>query len=270
MDDKKYPNMNSVKIAAEAAERLGFSDKQRSDLLDELSMLPNGPVKHALSLFSEGGMPKKRVVLDVDDVMWPLNEHVAWLANVDFNDIVTFFAPDNYMLDDAAKKRLYEAYQTPWLHVHMDFYPDARLFATLAHDSRIEPWIASNNTSQTARNDKLCNLKDFFGPDLNRFSLHMPVVDMADTHEKIFPDDIFCLIDDSPKNAVKSGAQHVLMRKKPWNQSAWGQGVMKNILPRVRFYDDTAQCICMLQELLMKEDEWDVQKKELAAKNFGL
>lgn len=58
---------------------------------------------------------KAVVAFDVDDVFYPLNEHVANIARVDYNSIVTFTAKDNPILSHAERDRLYDAYQTPRL-----------------------------------------------------------------------------------------------------------------------------------------------------------
>lgn len=84
-------------------------------------------------------MDKIITVFDIDDVFWPLNEHVAIIAGIDYEKIVTFHAKDNPLLDAAARQRLHDAYQTPRLHADMDFYPGAELFGVLARDPRIDP-----------------------------------------------------------------------------------------------------------------------------------
>lgn len=193
---------------------------------------------------------KAVLVIDVDDVFWPLNEHVAQIAGVDYNRIITFNALENPLLDESQRKGLYKAYQTPGLHADMDFYPGAREFGVLARDPRLEPWICSNSVDQTVVGNKIRNLAGFLGPDWDLFQKQFTVQGMADAHKKKFPDSVWCAIDDSPHNAISSGAMHILMPRRPWNGSSWGRSVLEPVAYRVRYYDTPADACAIVRRLL--------------------
>ena len=192
---------------------------------------------------------KRKTVFDVDDVMWPLNEHVAWAAGVDFSKIVTFYSHDNPILSQEEKNRLYNAYQLPFVHSHMDFYPDARLIAYIARDPRFDAWICSNSVNQQSVDDKTKNLTRLFMSDYDLFTVQMNLIAMADSRRKKMPEDIWCLVDDNPINAIESNAEHVLMPRKPWNQSEWGLKMLGPIMKKVLFFNTIAECVMMILEL---------------------
>lgn len=195
-------------------------------------------------------LTKAVTVFDVDDLFWPLNEHVAEIAGVDYNDIVTFYARENPLLGPDARERLYQAYQTPGLHADMDFYPGAEAFGELSRDPRIDPWICSNSLDGVVVGDKLRNLEAFLAGDWKNFRTMMNVIAMEHSKKKKFPDDVWLLFDDSPLNAVASGAEHVLMPRRPWNVSGWGASVIAPIRERVLFYGDPREGAAMARELL--------------------
>lgn len=197
--------------------------------------------------------PKAVAAFDVDDVFWPLNEHVAPIAGVDYNDIVTFHTMDNPKLTMAQKKRLYAAYQTPRLHERMDFYPGAREFGILARDPRLEPWICSNSLDQAVIDDKARNLSEFLGPDWSLFHKMFGTTTMDNSREKKFPPGLWLLFDDSPLNAVASNAEHVLMPVRPWSVSGWAKDVMSGIMDRVAYYSCPAEACEMARRLLDAE-----------------
>lgn len=198
-------------------------------------------------------MDKIITVFDIDDVFWPLNEHVAVIAGIDYKKIVTFRAKDNPLLDAAARQRLHDAYQTPRLHADMDFYPGAELFGVLAKDPRIDPWLCSNSIDTDVISDKKRNMHLFLGTDYDRFRTMYNIISMEKSGEKKFPDGVRILIDDSPLNAVASGAAHVIMRRHPWNQSDWGRNILAPIMDRVRYYSHPQTACRIIRGILDTE-----------------
>lgn len=198
-------------------------------------------------------MDKIITVFDIDDVFWPLNEHVAVIAGIDYEKIVTFHAKDNPLLDAAARQRLHDAYQTPRLHADMDFYPGAELFGVLARDPRIDPWLCSNSIDTDVIGDKKRNMRLFLGTDYDRFRTMYNIISMEKSGEKKFPDGVRILIDDSPLNAVASGAAHVIMRRHPWNQSDWGRSILAPIMDRVRYYSHPQTAYRIIRGILDTE-----------------
>lgn len=190
---------------------------------------------------------------DVDDVFYPLNEHVSAIAGIDYGDIVTFHTMDNPRLDADQKRRLYAAYQTPGLHADMDFYPGAREFGVLARDPRLDPWICSNSLDQVIVDNKIRNLSAFLEDDWALFRQMFNIVTMDGSREKRFPPDLYLLFDDSPLNAVASGARHVIMPVRPWSTSGWAKDVMSGILDRVEYYECPEEACAIARRILDDE-----------------
>lgn len=197
---------------------------------------------------------RKTIVFDVDDVFWPLNRHVARIAGMDYEKIVTYIAKENPLLDEAQRQRLHDAYQTPGLHADMDFYPDAKGFGDIARDPRTDPWIISNSIGQDVVDNKIRNLRRFLGPDYGLFNTIYHVITMDESGRKKFPEGIHILVDDSPLNAAASGAGHILMPKRPWNTSEYGIRALGPAVSRVTWYDDPADACRIILEILDRRD----------------
>ena len=193
------------------------------------------------------------VYIDVDDVMWPLNRRTSAKAGVDISRVVTYRIFDNDTISEDERQRLLAAYTAEDLHETMDFFPDARLFALLARDPRFRAVIGSNNLRQRSVDDKLRNLSGFFGRDLDAFRVDMRLASMDDSHKKEMPPDIWTIIDDSPHNAVASGARHILLPKWPWNRSPQGLKTLEPVMDRVRFYDTIPECIIKVMDLAVED-----------------
>ena len=193
------------------------------------------------------------VIIDVDDIMLPLNERVAERAGIDYNKIVTYCALDNPLLSPGERRRLYDAYRDQTLHENLPFYQDAVEFRRLLGIPELMPRIRSNSVSEKSTSDKLASLAGFFGPDLDRFDVRIDLIDMSQSHVKKMPRNAWALIDDSPHNALSSGARHILMRRKPWNTSEWGQSMLAPIKNKIFYYDESGQAVDRILELLERE-----------------
>lgn len=183
------------------------------------------------------------VAVDVDDVFWPFNERVAEVARINYRDIVTFATKDNPVLSPDEKRRLYAAYSTPGLHKNMDFYPGAEHFGRLVRDPRLSAWICSNSLGWGTICDKARNLRDLLANDWCRFNKMFSEITMEAAHEKRFPPDLWTLIDDSPHNAVASGAAHILMPRHPYVVSTWGQDILEPVKDRVIYYSEPEEAV---------------------------
>lgn len=52
----------------------------------------------------------KKVVVDVDDILWDLNGRICQEYSIDFSNIVSFSISDNNVLSDIDKKKLVAGY----------------------------------------------------------------------------------------------------------------------------------------------------------------
>ena len=193
------------------------------------------------------------LVFDVDDVLWPLNETACRRAGIEYERTVCFKVMENPLLTEDEKRRMFDAYTDPTLHDSMPMYPGTRAFGKIAADPRVSAWICSNSVVQESIDNKERNLKAFFGPDWTNFRTMFNLIDMSGAHTKKFPPDIWCLFDDSPHNAVASGARHVMMPKRPWNTSGLGMEPMLPILDRVIYYSCNAEAVELLTRLMDRD-----------------
>ena len=79
------------------------------------------------------------------------------------------------------------------------------------------------------------------------------IISMEQSRKKKFPDDVWLLVDDSPMNAVVSGAEHVLMPRRPWNTSGWGREVLAPVARRIRYYGTPREACAIARELMDRE-----------------
>lgn len=156
----------------------------------------------------------KKIIFDIDDILWPLNNRVAKRTKIDVNKLITYNPKDNPLLSENEKQRL------------LDEYNRADLFENIRFSSGIEKinnlnadvYINSNVYSQRAIDLKKSQLQKILNIPEDHYIFNL-ITPEASKEPKIIKSDVFIFIDDSPYNITDSNAQHNIMIKKPYNTS---------------------------------------------------
>ena len=154
----------------------------------------------------------KKVVFDLDDTLWNLNERAAEILNIDYSKLDTFIVGENNHLTEEEKEKLIKLYSDPYLWKDMKLVPGAKLIKQL-ENYKAEVYINSNCMNEEVQKYKRSFLSDLIGLPDERIILNIS----SATH-KPMDDDIFILVDDSPFNIQKSNAKYNIIPNKPWNQ----------------------------------------------------
>lgn len=156
----------------------------------------------------------KKVVFDVDDILWGLNKRSAKIAGIDYNKLTVYSASDNYNLTDSEKEKLISAYSSPSTFEEIKWYRGIEELPKL-EELGAEVYINSNSFNAEIAELKREQLKSVLDFDDDRFILNI----ISDCKKKDIGDDVFCFVDDSPYNIKRSTAKYNIMIKLPWNSS---------------------------------------------------
>lgn len=166
-------------------------------------------------------MNKPRIVYDVDDTLWNLNETACKVANIDVNKITVYSFNKNPNLTPEEKERLLEAYSSPAVFRLCNFYEGHDRIFDLEQSGEAEVWISSANLSENIISVKLSRLKSEI-PNINMQQVAMTC--KADTTAKVtdavyqgrVPGDI--LVDDSMLNIINGEFKYNILIDKLYNR----------------------------------------------------
>lgn len=171
-----------------------------------------------------------KVVFDVDDVLWGLNEKSCSVTGINPDDIVTFRIMENPILNMEQKKRIYESYGNPDVFKNIQWYSGVEKINLLA-DYGIDVYINSNSLTEEIRNLKYKQLREILNIPEERITLN--IIGVGCYKPKPITEEIAIFVDDSPHNIAGSFAQLNLMPTKPWNkrkesmEEATGKNIIK-------------------------------------------
>lgn len=150
----------------------------------------------------------KKVVFDVDDILWSLNEKASNDAGVDRNNIVTYNPRKNPLLSDEEKHRLIKSYTNPTLFENIKWYDGISRINTLKADVSIN----SNALSASAAESKRAQLKQVL--TLPDDKIQINIVEQG-KGKKSIGEDVYIFVDDCPDNVLNSRATYNIMMKCP-------------------------------------------------------
>lgn len=157
---------------------------------------------------------KRKIVFDVDDILWGLNKIATDKVNIDYNKIVVYSAKENYLLTEDERKRLLEVYSNPDTFKHINWYDGVEDIIKLEQKGA-EVYINSNSFNIEISELKRKQLKSILGLPDDRLILNV----LTDCKKKEIGDGVWCFVDDSPHNIASSTAVHNIAIKTPWNTS---------------------------------------------------
>lgn len=160
---------------------------------------------------------QRKVVFDMDDTLWDLNERACRMAGIDFSKLQTFSLTDNPLLTASEKTRLSKVYNSIELWRDIIWDPYAADIITL-EKLGAKVFINSNCMNQAVADFK----RQFVPTDLKLPDSQVILNVVTDGKRKELDDDMFIFVDDSPFNIGKSTAKYNIIPNRPWNQDAVG------------------------------------------------
>lgn len=179
---------------------------------------------------SQSKAKPKKVLIDIDDVVWGLNKRIAERFNISYGLLTDFYVLQNENLSLALRQRINQAYSDPKTFQNMEFYPGFQdLFDLQSYGAQVI--LKSNSFSMGVIMEKRHQLLTKI-PNLREEQLQLMLVDQHTTTKKAIGPDIFSATDDSPYTIAKSSAQHNIMPRQPWNQTSKAHDMIlpKNVI----------------------------------------
>ena len=182
----------------------------------------------------------KKIVFDMDDILWGLNEKATKLANVDYNKLVSFITQDNPVLNDDEKARMLSTYNSLELFRDIHWFDGVVRLNELKADVHIVSNIFALDIGDIKRT-QLLNILTI--PTKN---IHLNLV--RDAKKKTIDNDTFIFVDDSPYNIANSPAEHNIMLARPWNTSKYGKEILGST--KYKMFDSLNEIIDYIETLL--------------------
>lgn len=168
-------------------------------------------------------MNKRKIVFDVDDVLWDLNKIATSKAGVDYNKLEVFSANENPLLSEEERSQLIRAYCDPDSFKNIDWYDGIEDIVKLEKRGA-EVYINSNSANIEISELKRKQLKSVLGLPDNRLILNI----MNNPKKKEVGEGVWCFVDDSPHNILDSTAVHNIVVNKPWNTSRYSSELLED------------------------------------------
>ena len=184
--------------------------------------------------------PKRKVVFDIDDVLWGLTHRVVQQLSIKYQDWITFQVLQNERYSMETRIAINNAFRDPATFANMQFYTGVERIMDIEEYGAIVQ-IKSNSFSEAVavskRQQLLCAI-----PGLREEQLYLPIVDEHTTMQKRFDDDTFISIDDSPSNIAGSPACFNFMPYTPWGSHAGRKQARDTLSARGSEWLDRSDC----------------------------
>lgn len=168
----------------------------------------------------------RKVVFDIDDIVWGSQRVVAREFNIPFELLDEFHILENSKLTYEQRLAINAYYGGPKFGRNIEFYPGFEKILELEKFGAIIQFN-SNGFSVTALNDKRDRIRAVL-PNVRPEQFRFNLVDGSTTIKKKFDDDSFIVIDDSPYNIAQSPALHNIMPIVPWTQTAKARQIVRD------------------------------------------
>lgn len=157
---------------------------------------------------------KLRVVYDVDDTLWDLNQTICDVHDLNFDDIVTYVAVNNPRLTEEQKQVMLAAYGEPEIFKQCKFYDGYERIFDLEKNGIAEVWISSGNMTEEVMTIKAKRLeKEVANINMN----HVRLTCSTQIYQGRVTGDI--LVDDSLMNMIKGNFKYNILIDAPYNRN---------------------------------------------------
>ena len=161
-------------------------------------------------------MKIKKIVYDVDDVLWGLNKRVANAIGIDENNITHFVIKDNYLLTKEQQEAILVEYNKDETFDNIEWYEgieDILKPVSLGIDVSIN----SNCLTEKMAELKTTQLMKIL--NISKEKIRCNVIDHSVATKKKIDKDTDILVEDSPFNISISPAKLNILINHPWNAS---------------------------------------------------
>ena len=156
-------------------------------------------------------MRKKKIVFDMDDILWGLNEKASKILGIEYEKLVCFSLEDNPYLTDKQRKQLLALYRSPTLWKDIEWYEGATKIKDL---EKYGYKVYINSNCMTAG---VCDFKRSFASAVFGLPEDQIILNIS-TEAKKPMRNVLIFADDGPHNIAKSKAKYKLYLDKPWNK----------------------------------------------------
>lgn len=163
---------------------------------------------------------RKKIVFDMDDILWGLNERASKIVGVEYDKLVCFRLEDNPYLTPKQRRRLLALYRNPKLWKDIEWYEGATDIKKL-EEKGYAVYIHSNSMTKQVQAYKRIISTVFDLPE------KQIILDVSTEAKKPLRNVlIFC--DDNVANNRRSKAKYKVFLDKPWNKEMdEGEGIIR-------------------------------------------
>ncbi len=172
---------------------------------------------------------KRKVIFDVDDILWGLNQKVADILCYDVNRITNFSIRKCTQVDEETQSKIIALYQNVNVFKNMKFYEGVEDLLML-EEVGLDVSICSNCMTKEIGIEKTEQLLRKIR-NLREEQIQMNIISEKTHHQKEMKKNVWTLVDDSPYNIAASDAVIDIMLPHPWNQSPEGKEIYKDKNP---------------------------------------
>lgn len=189
---------------------------------------------------------KKKVVFDVDDILWELCRKTCRLAGIDFDTFVLFRVKDNHLWTDEQKQKVIDIFNQNETFENIEWSDGIERINDL--NKICDVHINSNALTDDIIRLKREQLKQVIHIPDERVVMNIVNLEHKGETKKVIDNDTYIFVDDSPHNVAMSPAKYNIMIRRPYNQSENGMSLLKG--KNVIFCDDLNQVIDTIYDLL--------------------
>lgn len=153
-----------------------------------------------------------RIVYDVDDTLWGLNEEICRTYNIDKEKIHTYNIHENELLTEWEKNVILQGYSDVEIFKRCKFFKGTDHIFDLEVEGKAEVWLSSANLTEDVRDVKLKRLEGIRNINLG----HIVMTVANTTYQGRKSGDI--LVDDSAKNIYKENFAYNILIDYPHNR----------------------------------------------------
>lgn len=158
-----------------------------------------------------------KVVYDVDNVLWPLNQRVFTNLKIDPQKDINYNVLSNHLLGTLEREAVLNAFRQTDTFNQIDFYPGANeILGVESFGATVR--IHSHCYTDEIAQSKCRQLRQLL-PQIKPAFIKMTIISHDPNHKKVDAD-AFVFVDDNPYNIITSKAPVNVVPRQPWNTTS--------------------------------------------------